>query len=376
MPPSEPDPQSPPAVRPHFAALSAYEPVVPMAERARLAGIDPADALKLDANENPFGMHPQVRDALQGAMSDRSFGSIYPDPNQQTLRAALSDYTGAATEQIIAGAGADELLDLCLRALLEPGDALITAPPSFGMYPFLAAINQLRLVEIKRGAGFALPREALLDAARRERGIVVLTSPNNPSGDLSPLEFTDSLLETGATVMLDEAYIEFAGFERSAVGLLREYPRLIIVRTFSKWAGIAGLRLGYALAHPSLVADLFKLKQPYNLNATAETAGLAALAASDGLLEQAAQLRTVRDDLIRGLMEIDGLRPLPSDANFVLIEVDLRLGTGRDLHDALAQRGVFTRAYSDPRLANYLRISAPRPDQLAALLARIQSAAA
>ncbi len=362
----------PPQVLPHLAKLPGYAPVVPLAERARAAGIDPADALKLDANENPFGMHPRVRAALRSALADPHFGSIYPDPNQAALRSALAGYTGVEAERIIAGAGADELLDLTFRALLKPGEAVITAPPSFGMYPFLADVNQLRLIEIPRGERFDLPRKPLLEAAQEHRGVVMLTSPNNPSGDLIARDTIHELLDTGATVMLDEAYIEFAGEEASAVPLLDQYPRLLILRTFSKWAGIAGLRVGYAMANAELVEALIKVKQPYNINQAAEVAALAALQHANELHKQIAEIRSCRDRLFEIINGLDGLSPIPSQANFILVEVER--GSGRDLHDRLASLGVFTRTYSDPRLEHCLRISVPRPDQLESLAQRLQTA--
>ncbi|MDE2746261.1 MAG: histidinol-phosphate transaminase [Chloroflexota bacterium] len=365
----------PPRVRPHLARLPGYAPVVPLAERARLAGLDPEDCLKLDANENPYGIHPSVRDTLTTALADPHFGSIYPDPNQTELRAALARYTGLDSDMIVAGAGADELLDLTLRALLSPGDSIITCPPSFGMYPFLADVNELKLVEVPRRDGFALDAEALLAAIDRAAAdsVVVLTSPNNPSGDLVPRDLLCEILARGATVMLDEAYIEFAGFESSAQDLLSEYPRLIIMRTFSKWAGIAGLRLGYALAHPDLVASLIKIKQPYNINQAAEVAGIAAVDCVDEIAEQIDAIRNTRDQLYDALLGIEGLSPLPSSANYILVEVDPGIGTGRQIHDRLAAVGVFTRTYSDPLLTNYLRISMPQANQLDILLERLSS---
>ncbi len=364
-----------PKVRAHLARLPGYAPVVPLAERARQAGLDPSDCLKLDANENPYGMHPTVREALRQALGDPHFGSIYPDPNQTALRHALARYTDLPPEMIIAGAGADELLDLTLRALLPPRAALITCPPSFGMYPFLADLNELELRSVPRRTDFSIDDEQLLDTAQRARhnAVVVLTSPNNPSGDLTPRHLLTALLQAGATVMLDEAYIEFAGKDASAQSLLSDYPRLIIMRTFSKWAGIAGLRLGYALAHPDLIANLVKVKQPYNMNHAAEIAGVAAINAADDIRQQIHAIRDVRVALSDALQQLDGLTPMPSDANFILVAVDRRLGSGRELHDRLAALGVFTRAYSDPRLRAYLRISIPRPDQLDALLHRLAS---
>ena len=364
-----------PSIRPHLAQLPGYAPVVPLAERARLAGLEPDDCLKLDANENPYGMHRRVREALSEALSDPNFGSIYPDPNQATLRAALAQYTGVDAAMIVAGAGADELLDLTLRALLKPGSSIITCSPSFGMYPFLADLNELKLIDIPRDDQFALPTDALLDAVhkRADESVVVLTSPNNPSGDLVPAEMIRALLSSGLTLMLDEAYIEFAGLDRSAQHLLTEFPRLIIMRTFSKWAAIAGLRLGYTLANPDLVADLIKVKQPYNLNQAAEIAGIAAIDAAVEIGEQIDAIRRTRDSLYETIQSIEGLNPLPSQSNFILIGVDPAIGTGKELHDRLANLGVFTRTYSDPRLAQHVRISVPREDQLDLLLDRLWS---
>ena len=365
-----------PAIRPHLARLPGYAPVVPLAERARLAGLEPEDCLKLDANENPYGMHPTVREALRTALSEPNFGSIYPDPNQTVLREALARYTGVDASMIIAGAGADELLDLTLRALMTPGSSIITCSPSFGMYPFLADVNELKLIDIPRGDDFALPTEELLVAARKSGGdsVVVLTSPNNPSGDLIPTELTRELLSSGATVMLDEAYIEFAGLDASAQNLLSEFPRLIIMRTFSKWAGIAGLRLGYALANADLIADLIKVKQPYNINQAAEVAGIAAIDAAAEIGEQIDTIRRTRDSLYQTLQSVEGLSPLSSQSNFILVGIDPALGTGKELHDRLANVGIFTRTYSDPALASYLRISMPRHDQLDTLVERLAAA--
>lgn len=365
----------PPRVRSHLAALPGYAPVVPLAELARRAGLDPADCLKLDANENPYGMHPKVRAALRAALSDERFGSIYPDPNQTELRSALARYTGLDASMIVAGSGADELLDLSLRALLVPGASIITCSPSFGMYPFLADINELNLVDIPRADGFALPADALLEAVASSRTspMVVLTSPNNPTGDLVRGDVLAKLLASGATVMLDEAYIEFARPENSAAAMLNEFPRLIIMRTFSKWAGIAGLRLGYALANAALVTDLMKVKQPYNVNQAAEVAGIAAIAAAAEIGEQIATITDTRNTLFEALLQTDGLSPLPSESNFILVGIDPAIGSGSELHDRLAAIGVFTRTYSDPSLAAYLRISMPRDDQLETLLDRLRS---
>ena len=365
-----------PRVRPHLTELPGYAPVVPLDVRAQLAGLNPEDCLKLDANENPYGMLPHVRQGLQEALQDPSFGSIYPDPNQIELREALANYLLMFDpSSIIAGAGADELLDLIFRALLPPGGTVITCPPSFGMYPFLADVNDLNLVEVPRLKRFQISQAKLFKAIDEapSGSLVVLTSPNNPSGNNVSTNLVVELLERDITVVIDEAYHEFASDQRSPHMLLDKHENLVVIRTFSKWAGIAGLRLGYALAHPNLVSELMKLKQPYNINQAAEVAGIAAL--SDRIANEAlfSKIRATRRKLNRAIDAIDGLSPLPSQANFILVEVDERHGSGQDLHDRLAAVGVFVRAYRDPRLTNHIRISIPRDDQLDLLLERIRS---
>ena len=336
------------------------------------AGLQPEDCLKLDANENPYGIHPGVRDALAQALDAPDFGSIYPDPNQTELREALSRYTGLDPAMIIAGAGADELLDLSFRAILPPGGTVVTCTPSFGMYPFLADINELSLIDIPRDDHFALRPDKLLEAVEQagRDTIVVLTSPNNPSGDLVPRDLLKRILDLGATVILDEAYIEFAGLHASAQDLLADFPQLIIMRTFSKWAGIAGLRLGYALADPGLVTDLIKIKQPYNINQAAEIAGIAAhrQCRRDRHADRRHPPNSGRPVRKPSSRSTDSIH-LPSDSNFILIAVDPNIGTGRNLHDRLAARSACShRTYSDPLLTNHLRISIPRADQLTTLL--------
>lgn len=367
----------PPPIRPHLAALPGYDPVVPLAERCRRAGVPLADALKLDANENPFGAPAAVREALNRMIEGGAL-SIYPDPQQLELRRALADRLNVSAERVIAGAGADELLDLIMRALAPPGGSIAASTPSFGMYRFLADVNGLRFLEVPRAAEFHIELEPLL-AAGRAAALVIVTSPNNPTGDLFPQSALAALLESGATVLVDEAYIDFA--PESVLAMIDHYPRLIILRTFSKWAGIAGLRLGYALGCPELVRTLLNIKQPYNINAAAEAAGLAALGAARALNDQAAQITAVREELIAALGERAELRPYPSSANFVLVRV-APLGedagavasAGRWLHDELARQGVFVRFYADQRLRNCVRISVPRPDQLPTLLERIDRA--
>ena len=291
------------------------------------------------------------------------------------MRTAISGYIGAPADQIVAGAGSDELIDLVVRALVQPGQRILSCPPTFGMYKFTGDVNGVPVDEAPRRDDFTLDLAALLAALRDDTALVILAAPNNPSG--TPLGEDDlrALLATGVTVVVDEAYAEFAS--GSFVEWRREHPRLIILRTFSKWAGLAGLRVGYGIFHPAIADVLMRIKPPYNLNRAAERAVLAALARREELTEQVRQIVAERERLRRGIADLGWLTPLPSEANFLLCRVadgGSTEASGAAARNALARRGVFIRYFSAPRLQPYIRISVPRPDQTPVLLERLAAA--
>ena len=360
------DPNQPPAIREDLRDLPAYEPVLPLEALARRAGLSTADVLKLDANENPYGILPAVREAL-GRFSGYA---VYPDPQQVDLRRAVSEYVGAPPEQIVVGAGSDELIDLVFRALLRPGDRVLIFPPTFGMYRFLAGLHGVPVDAVERRDDFTLDTGAVLRELSDRTALVALAAPNNPTGAALPEDDLRALLDAGATVLLDEAYAEFAG--HSYVSWMPRYPRLMILRTFSKWAGLAGLRVGYGIFPPDVAETLRRIKQPYNVNRAAEAAVAAVFAHRDQLDAQVRVIVAERDALAQGIAGLGWLRPAPSCANFLLCRV--QGATGAALHDALAQHGVFVRAYGAGRLEDSVRISVPRPDQTSVLMERLRAA--
>lgn len=352
-------------VRPEVAAMEAYTPILPfevVSARLRRA---PADIVKLDANENPYGPSPRVRAALAAL----PFPHIYPDPESTELREALARDTGLPAENLLAGAGADELIDLIMRLFLQPGDWVVDCPPTFGMYSFDAAVNAARVARVPRRTDFSVdvPRiEALFtssDGARRPK-LVFVTSPNNPDGSVLSDEDLRRLLALPAGVVLDEAYVEFHGPSR--LGWVLEHANLMVLRTFSKRAGLAGLRVGYGAFAAALMPHLWKIKQPYNINVAANAAALAALQDAGYLAESVARLTAERERLAACLAQVDYLRPYPSRANFILCRV-----VGRDaraLKMALEQHGILVRHFNKPGLMDCLRISAGKPDQTDRLL--------
>ncbi len=270
-------------------------------------------------------------------------------------------FTGVPPENILAGAGADELIDLIMRLFLEPGDAVLHCPPTFGMYAFDAAVNGAQVISVPRMQEFALDLDAVTRAILAEKPkLVFLASPNNPDGGLITPTQLKRLLDLPVLVVLDEAYVEFAPAGSSRFAEVPRRENLIVLRTFSKWAGLAGLRVGYgAFPHP-LMAHLWKIKQPYNVSTAASTAALAALGSLTELEERTHRIVAERDRLFSALQAIPGLAPVPSQANFILCRVDGIKASA--LQGALAQAGILVRYFDKPGLDDYIRISVGKPE--------------
>ncbi len=356
-------------IRPDVASMEPYAPIVPFEVLSARLGRPPETIIKLDANENPYGPSPKVRQALAGL----PFPHIYPDPESTALRAALARDTGLPAENLLAGAGADELIDLIMRLFLVPGDTVIDCPPTFGMYPFDAAVNGGAVVRVPRRSDFSVDVPALLACFRsptagRAPKLLFLTSPNNPDGSVLADADLRQLLRLPVAVVLDEAYVEFHGPSR--VGWVLEHENLMLLRTFSKRAGLAGLRVGYGAFPSVLMPHLWKIKQPYNVSVAATAAALAALDDAAYMADVVARLTAERERLLACLFTISYLRPYPSRANFILCRVVGR--DARSLKSALEQAGILVRYFNKPGLTDCIRISVGKPEHTDALVSTLQ----
>ncbi len=343
--------------------MEPYTPIFPFDVLAERLGRAPEDIIKLDANENPYGPSPKVKHAL----ANLQYTHIYPDPASRALRCALSGFTGLPVDNLLAGAGADELLDLTMRLFLQAGDAIVSCPPTFGMYPFDAAVNAARTISIPRRSGFSLDLKAIeVAVAAHSPKLLFVASPNNPDGSwLSDADLA-SLLALPLVVVLDEAYVEFAGMERSRISQVLAYDNLIVLRTFSKLAGLAGLRVGYGAFPVTLMTHLWKIKQPYNVSVAASTAAIAALQDIDWLTDKVSRIIQERERFSGMLATLPFLRPYPSQSNFVLCQV-----LGRDAHDlklTLEHHGILIRYYRTPRLSDHVRFTVGKPAQMDAVM--------
>lgn len=335
-------------------SLEPYVPVDSPEKLAEIAGIPPERIIKLNGNENPYGPSPRVQEAL-----GRHQGyHIYPDAQQKASRGALEEYTGVSSEYIIVGAGADELIDLLLRATLDSGDGVIDSPPTFGMYTFSTQVNGGRLVSVPRDDRHDVDLDSLKGAIEPNTKAVFLASPNNPTGNLVTEEVVLGLLEADVLVVVDETYYEFSG--HTVAHLVSEHPNLVVLRSLSKWAGLAGLRLGYGFMDPRLQQLLMDIKQPYNISAAGEVALLASLGDLAYLKGNVQAIIEERDRLSSRLSAIDGVSVWPSHGNFLLF--DVAPGKATTIFQGLAGRGIFVRYFNTPKLRDSLRISVGKPE--------------
>jgi histidinol-phosphate aminotransferase len=349
-------------VRQHLESLPPYIPIEPFEVLSARIGRDPSQIVKLDANENPHGPLPVVREAL----GKLGFPHIYPDAESRALRKSLGKFTGVPEEYLLAGTGADELID-----------CILSCPPTFGMYSFDAELNAGRCIEVPRNPDFSLDLKAIHEAVEiHEPKILFAATPNNPDGSLLEAKVIDELLDLPLLVVLDEAYIEFAGENLGEdLSRIREVPsreNLVVLRTFSKWAGLAGLRIGYGAFPKWLIPTLWKSKQPYNVNVAASVAAQVSLNHIDELSKVVELLKNERERLFQSLQEISYLRPYPTKSNFILCCVIER--DAAELKSRLAQEhGIFIRYFNKPGLSDHIRISVGRPQDTDALIEALKS---
>jgi len=357
------------SARRHLENLPPYTPIEPFEVLSSRLGRDPQRIIKLDANENPYGISPKAREAL----TKLQFPHVYPDPESRKLRQALSDFTNVPMGNLIAGAGADELIDLLIRLLIEPGEHVLICPPTFGMYAFDTRMNAGHIIQVERELEHPISMPDLRETiGSYQPKIIFLATPNNPDGSLLDHKVLDELLTLPIITVLDEAYIEFSnggslGESTSHIRQVLARDNLIVLRTFSKWAGLAGLRIGYGAFPDWLIPTLWKAKQPYNVNVAASEAAVASLQDLDHHRQIVTKIKGERKRLFNLLSAIDWLLPYPSQANFILCKV--LQGEASMLRDKLASEyGILIRYFDKPGLQDHIRISVGRPEDSDSLI--------
>lgn len=351
-------------IRPELKAMKAYTPIEPTDILSQRIDIPQEKVIKLDGNENPHGCSARVKQALVNYARYH----LYPDPEQREIRKALEKYTGISSKYILGGSGSDELIDLVLRLFIEPGDRVIDCPPTFGMYSFSTGVCGGRVVSIPRKQDFSIDVAAVKEALDKQTKVIFIASPNNPSGNVTSKETILELLNSSMVVVIDEAYFEFSGV--TVASLVSKYPNLIVLRTFSKWAGLAGLRVGYGIFPINIAKYLMKIKQPYNINTAAQVAALESLKDMSYLRGTINAIIDERERMLTKLSQLDWLRVYPSQANFMLCSV--LNGKAKTIHKGLQNKGIFVRYFDTPQLKDCLRISVGKPEHTDALVAALK----
>ena len=347
----------------HVSAIAPYQPGKPIEELAREYGLDPSGIVKLASNENPLGMPASAQAAIAQAVAGLG---RYPDAAGFELKAALSARYGVPQDWLTLGNGSNDILEIVALALLEPGVSVVYSRHAFVVYRLATQARGARHIMVPtRDLGHDL--DAMLDAIAPDTRLVYIANPNNPTGSFLSREAIEAFLAavagrhgTRVTVVLDEAYNEYLEPELrfDSVALVRRYPNLLVSRTLSKAYGLAGLRVGFAVAQPAITDLLNRVRQPFNVNSLAQVAAIAALKDTE-FLERSFQVNRDGKAQLQTAFDRLGLTYVPSYANFVLVKV----GDAARINLELLKRGVIVRPVAGDGLPEWLRVSIGLPEE-------------
>ncbi|MEP6663516.1 MAG: histidinol-phosphate transaminase [Verrucomicrobiota bacterium] len=340
-------------LNPNLENIPVYQPGRPIEEVARELNLPAASIIKVASNENPLGPSPKALAAMEKML--RSL-HLYPDGNAFYLKRKLADHLGVEPTNLILGNGSNEIIEFVGHALMSPGTDVIVSQYCLAIYPIVAKLFGANVITVPaKNHGHDLPE--MIKAITPQTKVVFVANPNNPTGTLAPREEVVQLInQVPANVLLvmDEAYVEFLNDPVDLVPLIRNGVKknLLLMRTFSKIFGLAGLRVGYGIGAPGLVSQLEKIRQPFNINSIAQAGALAAL-------DDAEHLRKTRENNFAGLEFLENqlrrlkLEFVPSSANFILV----RVGDGQNVFNELQKLGVITRPMGGYGLPEWIRVS-------------------
>mgnify|MGYP001236418263 CR=1 FL=1 len=354
----------------YIRSITPYQPGKPISELAREMNLIEASIVKLASNENPLGMSAAARDAAQQSLGELA---RYPDGNAFALKAALSRKFDLAPEQLVIGNGSNDIIELAARTFLAPGRSSVFSQHAFAVYPLATNATGAKCIEVA-AKHFGHDLEAMLAAIEPDTRIVFIANPNNPTGTLLSGAALEAFLErvpAQVLVVLDEAYTEYldAAQRYDALAWLPRFPNLLVSRTFSKAYGLAGLRVGYGIAHPE-VADLMnRVRQPFNVSSVALAAAEAALGDEEFIARSAELNRRGMKQLTEAFAEL-GLEWIPSAANFVTFKV----GDAAGVNLALLRQGVIVRPIAGYGMPEWLRVSIGLPEENARFIEALRKA--
>jgi len=358
----------------YIRAIAPYQPGKPISELAREFGLDERKIVKLASNENPLGLSPRARAAIEAALPELA---RYPDGYD--LAKALSVRLGVGMEGVVLGNGSNDILEMVAGAFLVPGRAAVFAQHAFAVYPLATQARGAQSIVVPARA-YGHDLAAMLAAITPETRVVFIANPNNPTGTMLPADEIEAFLRRAprsVVVVLDEAYNEYLAppLRCPSVAWLEKYPNLVVVRTFSKAYGLAGLRVGYGLCHPDIAAMLNRVRQPFNVNNLALVGAIAALD-DEAFVERSFQLNAAgMKQLIAGLERL-GLKWIPSYANFVCVEIPRTGGRSAAgaVYQGLLRQGVIVRPVAGYGMPDHLRVTIGTPEENETFLAALEKA--
>jgi histidinol-phosphate aminotransferase len=348
-------------------AIAPYVPGKPIAETARELGMPEGEILKMASNENPLGPSPRALEAIRGALDQLHY---YPDGSGYELKRALSEKFGVGAANIVLGNGSNDVLELAARAFLRPADSAIYARHAFMVYPLAIQAIGAKHIEVPT-KGYDNDLEAMAAAVRADTRMVFVANPNNPTGTFSPWSEIERFIERvpgNVVVVLDEAYGEYLPdtLVSPTPRWLERFPNLVVSRTLSKAFGLAGLRVGYGLAHPDVAEVMNRVRQPFNVNHLAMVAAVAALGDRDFI---AASRKVNAEGLVQLARGFDrlGLEYIPSRGNFITV----RVGAAQEIYASMLAEGVIVRPIAGYGMPEHLRVTVGLPEQNERFLAAL-----
>ena len=357
-------------VRPELDRMAEYIPGESPEAFSIRTGIAVDCLIKLNSNESPYGPSPSVLSAL----SDHRWYNNYPDTNATALRGALSAFTGLDARYIVLGHGSMEVISLLWHIFLAVGDNIICCPPTFSLYTSITTLCGAYVLEVPRTADYEVDVEEILEALTPETKMIVLCSPNNPTGNPVAKDDVLALLETGRIVIVDEAYVEFSEQPRGLAHLVPHYRNLVVLRTFSKWAGLAGLRIGYGL-FPEWIGEYMRRAQcPFEVNVAGHIAAIETLNDLEYVLGNVRKIVRERDRVFNVLAGQVYLEPIPSQGNFILARISSDEVDIRQVRMVVESYGILLRYFHHPYLRDFVRVTVGLPehtDKLACALSKV-----
>jgi histidinol-phosphate aminotransferase len=360
----------------YIRAIAPYQGGKPISEVAREFGLDEAKIVKLASNENPLGMPESSKQAMLHAMAELA---RYPDSNGFDLKRAITSKYDVPADWITLGNGSNDILELSAHAFVQPGQSVVFSEYSFAVYPLATqAVGGRAIVVPSKDFGHDLP--AMAKAIAPDTKLVFIANPNNPTGTFVPGAEIETFLQQvppNVVVVLDQAYDEYLApeLQYDAVAWVRRYPNLIVSRTMSKAYGLAGLRIGFGIAQPAITDLLNRIRQPFNVNAMAQAAAVAALNDKD-FLAKSAQVNSDGYRQLTQAFEEMGLEYVPSYGNFILFKVGDDDGAGARVNLALLKQGIIVRPVGNYGMPKFLRVTIGLPEENNAFLAALKKALA